>query len=327
VSQGRGAFVISIDTELAWGCFDRPDREARWRLEERSRAAVAGLLALFERYDISATWALVGHLFLRECRATEGRAHPELPRPDYAWFEGDWLRFDPCSTATEAPLWYAPDLIERLLAARPHQEIASHSFSHLLFGDPGCPREAAAADLHACVAAAAAWGVTLRSFVFPRNRVGHAGLLAANGFACYRGRDPVWFGALPRPVRRAAHYLDDLLGLPPPTVRPRQEGLLSNLPGSMMLQGLDGPRGLIPLASRVRKGVVGLRRAAARGEVFHLWFHPINFAVRRNDLLGALERILQEAARLREAGRLRVLTMGDLALEAANPQSASRDPQ
>jgi hypothetical protein len=307
-----GALVISIDTELAWGCFDRPDREARWKLEERSREAIEGVLGLFARYEVPATWALVGHLFLRECARVDGCAHPDLPRPAYSWFSDDWLRFDPGTDAAAAPLWYAPDLIDRLLAARPAQEIASHSFSHLLFADPGCSATVAAADLDACVAAAQPWGVPLRSFVFPRNRVAHLDLLAARGFTAYRGRDPVWWEGLRGPVRRAAHYVDDLLALPPPTVTARPEGPLWNLPGSMMLQGLDGLRGLIPPASRVRKGVAGLRRAARRREVFHLWFHPINFAVRCDAMLRVLEAILAEAARLRDAGRLRIRTMAGL---------------
>jgi hypothetical protein len=308
----RGVFTISIDTELAWGGFDRADRESRWALEERSREVIRRLLALFERYAIPATWAVVGHLFLKECCRVDGRAHPDLPRPEHDWFPGDWYRLDPGTDAGQAPLWYGPDIIEALLAARPAQEVASHSFSHAIFGDAGCSAAAAEAEVRACVAAAAPWGVELRSFVYPRNRVGHLDALPRHGFRCYRGPDPAWFATLPRKPRRLAHFLDDLLALPPPTVLPRREGALWNIPGSMMLQGMDGPRRLIPAGCRTRRALAGLQRAARRREIFHLWFHPVNFSAELDRMLSLFEPVLAQAARLRDRGELEVLTMGEM---------------
>lgn len=305
----RGVFTLSIDTELAWGGFDRPDREQRWRQEEGSREVVRRLLALFERHRISATWAVVGHLFLERCNGGGPVAHPEIPRPYAPWFSRDWYSLDPRSSASEAPLWYAPDLIRLLRQASPTQEIASHSFAHLVFGDSGCSADAAAGDLAACEAAAGDWGLNLRSFVFPRNRVGHLPLLPRYGFICYRGPDPTWFEPLPRPLRRAAHFLDDLAGLPPPTVLPQFRSGLWDLPGTMMWQGRDGPRRLLPLGSRVRKALAGLREAARRRRLFHLWFHPVNFVADREAQLAAFERVLAAAAGRRDRGELEILTM------------------
>lgn len=318
-SLERGVFIISIDTELAWGCFDREDREARWKMEERSREAVTRLLALFERYEIAATWALVGHLFLDRCSG-----HPEIPRPQYDWFPRDWYCFDPASDAERAPLWYAPDMIRQIRDASPEQELASHSFAHPLFGDAGCGAAAADADVRACVEAARPWGVELRSFVFPRNRIGHLDVLARHGFRCYRGPDPTWYGSFKRPLKRAAHYLDDLLALPPPTVLPRRDGPLWDIPGSVMLQGMDGPRGWIPAACRTRRCIAGLERAARRREIFHLWFHPINFSVGMERMLRALEPALARAANLRAEGKLEVLTMGALAERLSASEARSK---
>lgn len=314
VTLERGVFIISIDTELAWGCFDRPDREARWAMEERSREVISRLLELFARYSVPATWAVVGHLFLDRCAPGEC-PHAEIPRPRHTWFEGDWYRFDPCTDLERDPLWYGADIIRQLRAAAPAQEIASHSFSHPIFGDAGCSGEAADADIAACVRAAQAWDVRLQSFVYPRNRIAHREALGRHGFSCYRGPDPAWFAGLPRLAKRAAHYLDDLLALPPPTVLPNREGALWNIPGSVMLQGMDGARNFIPAGCRTRRGVSGVRRAAARKEIFHLWFHPINFSVRMEAMLKALEPVLAEAARLRGRGELDVKTMGQLAAE------------
>lgn len=312
-SLERGVFTISIDTELAWGCFDRADRDERWRLEERSREVIRRLLELFERYSISATWAVVGHLFLSSCEHCEGRPHPEVARPQHDWLSGDWFQYDPGTCVDRDPLWYAPDVIEQLRQALPEQEIASHSFSHLLFADRGCTREAAVADLRECVRAAKSSNVSLRSFVYPRNRIAYLDLLQASGFACYRGADPQWYGCWPRIAKRLAHYADDLLALPPPTVLPQREGPLWNIPGSVMLQGMDGIRKWIPARCRTIRGLAGLRRAAARRQLFHLWFHPINFAVDMEAMLACLEPVLKRASELRDRGALEVLTMGELA--------------
>ena len=53
--------------------------------------------------------------------------------------------------------------------------------------------------------------------------------------------------------------------------------------------------------------------------MFHLWFHPYNVTAAPERALRGLGAICQEVARLRDAGRLDVLTMGALAdrLDAA----------
>lgn len=315
--RARGAFALSIDTELAWGCFDRSDRDARFVLESRSREVVPALLELFARYEISATWAIVGHLFLDGCPVVDGgRPHPELPRPRYDWYRQDWFGLDPGGPAPPNSLWCAPDLVTMIAAATPRQEIASHSFSHLVYGDSGCPVDAADADLAACVSAARTRGMRLMSFVYPRNVVGHVELLARHGFECYRGEDPAWFSRLPGPLRRLGHYVDDLLARPPPTVSPQRQRDVWNIPGSMLFQGSDGLRRLIPDRARTRRCLAGLRRAIERQEIFHLWFHPVNFATRTTAMLRVFEPVLAAAAEARAAGRLDVLTMADAAREA-----------
>src|SRR5262249_32941528 len=152
------------------------------------RGTVRDLLALLVERELSATWAMVGHLFLGACqRGPDGRAHPELVRPRYRWYPRDWLSCDPCSDRARAPLFYGDAILGLLVGARTPQEIGCHSFSHLVYGDPGCSREAAASDLAACVQAARARGIVLRSFVFPRNLEGHHALLREHGFIAYRG--------------------------------------------------------------------------------------------------------------------------------------------
>lgn len=305
----RGIFTISLDFELAWGSFDSGhDRVwldySRRRGESpyaHSRMLVERLLELFERYGIPVTWAVVGHLYLEKC---EG--HEDMPNTArYA--------ADPKSDARRDPLWYARDLVEKVVAARPRHDVGSHSFSHQMFSS--CTRDMAEAELARCVELAGAMGLQLRSFVFPRNQPGHLDLLPRYGFTAVRAGTPLWFQRLPGGVaRKAAHVLDAVLALPPGVGLPRRvlPGLWE-IPASMFLNSMEGPRRWLVPAARVLKARRGLERAAGTRSIFHLMSHPVNFYVRSDVMFRTLDGILAEAARLRDAGRLCVMTMADVA--------------
>jgi peptidoglycan/xylan/chitin deacetylase (PgdA/CDA1 family) len=317
-----GTFVFSLDTELVWGSFDHTTPERFDRRYPDGRGAIADVLRLLDRYEISATWAVVGHLFLGACERGEGgRAHPDLRRPSHAWHTGDWLDGDPCTDRARDPLWYGDDIIGMIRGARVPQEIGSHSFSHVIFGDDGCTTDVATSELGECVRVARDNGIELRSFVFPRNSEGHHEALQAHGIRAFRGAEPFWYRHLPRLLRRAAHLADDAIAIAPP-VSSASELLpgLWNIPGSMLLLSRVGIRRFVPMRARTRKARKGLDRAVREQKIFHLWCHPCNLTVDRPAMLRALEDILREAARLRTAGQLDISTMGDLADDLASGQ-------
>jgi peptidoglycan/xylan/chitin deacetylase (PgdA/CDA1 family) len=153
MSSARGTFCLSIDLELAWGNWDRLTPGDLKNCAELERPIAAAVLALFDRYDIPATWAVVGRLLEK----TAGG--PKLPGDESAW--------------------YAPDIIEKIKAAKTPQEIGSHGFAHIYYAE--CGAEAASADLAAAKRVHAAHGLPFSSFVFPRNQVAHLELLARSG--------------------------------------------------------------------------------------------------------------------------------------------------
>ncbi len=319
-----GTFSLTFDTELIWGSFDSTPPDEFGRLYPDIRKTIEGTLRLLDRYEVSGTWAVVGHLFLAECsRDRTGLAHPEIVvRPRQSWRQGDWYASDPGTNRDQDPLWYGDDIIDALLAAGTPQEIGCHSFSHVLYGDPDLTREAVDADLDACLAYAAARGITLRSFVFPRNSEGHHEALRQHGFTAFRGADPTWHARLPGQLARAAHLLDQAAGLVPPVSAPYEKlpGLW-NMRGSALLIHRRGVRRAIPMASRLRKARAGLRRAAATGGLFHLWTHPFNLASDPRFMLTTLEAILREAIAYRDRGDIVIESMG------ATAQRLSASPQ
>jgi peptidoglycan/xylan/chitin deacetylase (PgdA/CDA1 family) len=317
----RGAFVLSLDFELIWGTLDRGGSDSVRRACERERFEVFGaLLALLEEFEIPATWCVLGHLMLDSCAPTNGRKHPEIVRPNHAWQQGDWFSRDPCSDERRDPIFYGRSLVERLLAARVPQEIGCHSFSHVIFGDPGCTRETAASEVRACVRAAGELGITLRSFAFPRNRVGHLDVLREYGFTCFRGTEPTWYmrgGRAESWLKRAAHLADVVVARPPPVVVPERTQGLINIPASMMFFPAHGLRRHIPLSARVGRALKGVESAAHDQRIMHLWFHPTNLADDTDAMLEGLRRVFADVARRRERAELDVLPMGEVAAREA----------
>jgi len=305
-------FVMSIDVEMSWGAVhhgaphdDRPYRH--------DREVVDDLLSLLDRYGIAATWAVVGHLFLDRCSKLDGRLHPEIIRPGYEWLPGDWYDLDPGSDVDTDPTWYGPELVDRIRSSATPQEIGSHSFGHIIVGDGGCSADAFRSDLEAARTVAAAVGVESRSFVYPRNSVGHLDVLEEAGFHAFRGPTPPRFAALPSVLRRLAAGADRVRPLASGSVSPIRRGGLVDIPQTYLFD---------PASTRARRLGTGawgrlvrrrLRHAVRIGSLFHLWFHSHNLAADPERALGAMEIVLDEARRLVDAGDLVNLTMGEAA--------------
>jgi len=312
----QGVFTLSLDFELIWGTLDLFGPEAFRRTCELERQVVIDrLLDLFVEFDIRATWCVVGHLLLDRCRAENGQKHPEIVRPRHAWC-GDWFKHDPGGTEEEAPVFLGRSLIEKIRACPVPQEVGSHSFSHVIFGDAGCSREAAQSDLRACVDAGRQAGLSMQSFSFPRNQVGYRELLAEHGFTCFRGPEPSWYrdGRMPAAIQRLAHLLEVVTVAQPPVVLPRwtPEGIVE-IPGSMVYFPAHGLRRFVPMSWRVRRALKGLDAAVDRQRIFHLWTHPTNLVDEMDAMFDGLRQILQHASQLRREGVVAMMTMGELA--------------
>jgi len=312
----KGVFTVSIDFELIWGTLDLFGPEGFRSACERERMVVIDrLLDLFVEFDVPATWCVLGHLMLDRCSPEEGLKHPEIVRPSHSWFQGDWFENDPCGNEASAPMFFGRSLVEKIRACSVPQEIGCHSFSHVIFGDPGCSRETAETEIGACIKAGRDLGIEMRSFAFPRNAVGHLDVLKKNGFASYRGPEPHWYEGkgLPTTVRRLAHLWDVLMATEPPVVLPqRTDSGVWNIPGSMIYFPMHGVRKFIPGSRRVKRALKGLNAAAERKQIFHLWFHPTNFADEMEAMFSGLRSILDYASSLRASDRLTIVPMGAL---------------
>ena len=217
-----------------------------------------------------------------------------------------------------------------LLAGTPGQEVASHTFSHYCCLEQGHGEQAFGADLAAAQAIAASRNLRLRSLVLPRNqwRPGLAGTVLDSGFECYRGVQPGWAtrsrptdgGAFVRAARLAGTYVGRPLRSFDWNDVVEPSGLC-NVPASAFLRPFSpSTSALEPL--RRKRLVQGLRDAARRRRIFHLWWHPHNFVAHPEANLAELERLLDEVDHLRSTEGLRSLTMGDVAAIARGSSRA-----
>ena len=285
-----GKVTLSIDLELAWGLWDTITTQELQLAETAERPICASLVELFDRYQVPVSWLVVAAL-LDEASAKS--------RPG----------------ATSC--WYAPDVIERIVAAKVRHEIGCHGGRHVYFDQISAAQ--ARDDLGFAKSVHRTHGLGFESFVFPRGAVGHLDILAANGLRVVRSRD---VGLLRtantggRIVARALNFVDQFLPVPPQPSWPEALGELIDIPGCMQVLGRNGLRRLVlPQVTRA-KLLIGLERARRTGGTFHLWFHPSNFYYRRDEQLATLAWFLERAAEEAGRGRIEFRTMGSYATEA-----------
>lgn len=313
-----GSFVVSLDFELYWGMRDVVSLDEYRSHLEGVHEAVPRMLDMFHRFGVHATWATVGLVFAEN--QEEARSFAPALRPTY--IAGRLSPYDDLARPgldRNAACYFAPKLVRRIKQT-PHQELATHTFSHFYCDEPGQDEAQFEADLDAAVAIAQAQDVQFKSLVFPRNQVNHdyLRLLPLKDITTYRGVPDRW--ALRRGrnrvdtlARRGVRLADNYLRVSGPrTERTR---------GGPLPVELCGTRFLRPVSSQLRKlepskegRIKGEMTSAAQGRhTYHLWWHPHNFGRSPKENLAMLERLLEHARRLAYSQGWESRSMAELA--------------
>lgn len=281
----KGVFTISIDYEFAWGYADHRLSDEHKAHIKNETAITRRLLALFDKYNIPATWAVVSELL------EEGS--------DVIWHDIE-------------------KLIPEIKNARAQHEIGSHSYAHILYNSP---RDHVVADVMQAQTLHKKNNLDFTSFIFPRNVEGHHDELVRAGITSFRHHHAPRYSFLPRRLYRACNLLSYFFPtriVEAASIHP--SGLVS-IPGGMLLLGRNGFRSLVPPRCMIGKATRSLHAAAQRRGIFHLWFHPSNFSYDTEKQFSILEEILQEANILRTRGLLQIMTMCEITetIQAALP--------
>lgn len=282
-----GSFLLTFDTELAWGTNNDPRYTEQYR---RTRSCIARLLLLLECYEIPATWAIVGQLFFKDS------------------YEASLFGVD-VGDHLDPELWYGKDIVD-LILSHPRHEIGSHTFSHTIASTVS--RDVFKHDLEQAIEAGRRAGIKISSLVYPCNDVAHTDVVSNVGIRVYRDRDDCWYTYLSGIAKRVAHVIDQYCVPSSRSVTVSRQSNIVSIPGSYFYVHKSGWAHWLPVSFRVRKIKHGIDRAIARGELFHLWTHPFNIAS-DDRLLDGLEEVFRYVADARSKGCIRTITMRDCA--------------
>lgn len=303
VRLNQGAFVFSLDFELAWGTRGRQWSSIVGPDIDGTRNAISQLLALCQRYQISATWVVVGAMFMGGNQR-------------HRWLRDEQFDDVPVGDCFSQPRWYAEDILKQLREATPEQDIGCHTLTHMFVQDSDESREKFDLELERSAELFEELGLPpATSFIFPKHYMAHFDLLAKHRFRCYRGPESGWFERLPtRHAKAAGRLFSARIRQTPSVTYPylNDDGLWV-IPSSQFYPSFRSVGKRVSVRDRVAKGIKGLNRAAKRKGVYHLWTHPFNLGVRTEELLSGFEEIFGHARKLEERGDLKNLSMASLA--------------
>ena len=121
------ALVISLDFEMFWGVLDTQTLAGYGPRVAGEWTAISGMLALFRRHGIRATWATVGMVMCRDHRQWSEIRPAQLPGYQNPVCDN----YRASSVAAAHPdLFFGRPLVESILET-PGQEVGSHSYSHI----------------------------------------------------------------------------------------------------------------------------------------------------------------------------------------------------
>ena len=185
------------------------------------------------------------------------------------------------------PMWSGKDILNSIKKERIH-ELGSHTYSHEIINE--ISKKEAEIEIKKNLS---------KSFVFPRNKIKYLEILKKYGFKSFRAKD------------KSEYEL--IIPRIPPTKRPKITEGLVEIPSSMYFVSARGIRKYVPFGLRLLKSKLAINTAIKKKEIFHIWFHPIDFVDNTTSLLKELEQILKYADKKRQKELLDIETMQEIA--------------
>jgi len=315
-----GYFVISLDFELMWGVRDKKTISSYGENVLGVRRVIPMLLEIFEKYNVSATFATVGLLFCKDKKAMVGNI-PEI-QPQY--FNTNLSPYKYISEIGENErddkYHYASSLI-RLIQQYPNHEIGTHTYCHYYCLEKGQTTEAFDHDIKKAIAISKEYNIDIKTIIFPRNQYNDDYLKVCknNGIENYRGNEKSWMYKpingedenLFRRFFRLADTYFNISGNNTVKIDECVENIMCNIPSSRFLRPYNAKLAILePL--RLKRIKDSMTHAARNNEIFHLWWHPHNFGLNLDENIAFLDKILQHYKHLHLQYKFQSLTMNSL---------------
>jgi len=316
--MNKGKFVISLDFETHWGFFDnRTLDDCRSQLLNTT-TVINKLLQLAQEYDVSITFATVGMLFAKD-KTDITKYTPEL-KPNYDNSALDAYELMNRIAEADQKFYFIQDLVNKI-ENDPLHEVGTHTFSHYYCHANGQTIDDFKADITSAIAIAKHLNIATKSIVFPRNQVqsSYLGVCEDLGIETYRGN--CWFNfnngtrklVLKEYGLIALRVFDSYFNLSGSNSFKLEDhnnkgSKLVNIPASRFLRPYNSKLKFIETLkiNRIKKVMT---KAAKRNEVYHLWWHPHNFANNVEENFNNFIDILQHYKKLNSRYNFESITM------------------
>ena len=326
----NGHFVISLDYEIHWGVFDKKTLDQYRQNLKNVGLVIDRLLELSNKYNVKITFATVGFLFAKD--KEELLKYSPKNKPTYYNDKYSPYPIVPSigKDENDDPYHYGLSGIEKIKADGNH-EIGTHTFCHYYCHIPGQTMAQFDEDLKAAIAIANKNDIDLKSLVFPRNMIDAnkavdkpiLDTLSANGITSFRGKEKSFLYTIHTTkfyknwyIFKFLKFLDAYINVTGPNtydiIKINKGNKLVNIPSSRLLRAysLRFKRFEGLKLKRIKKG---MRHAAKKNEMFHLWWHPHNFGAQMDENFRNLEEIFKTYAALNKSYGFESITMTELA--------------
>lgn len=296
----NGNLIISLDFELFWGVFDVRSLESYKENLEKVHLIVPRLMDLSDKYNIKLTFATVGFLFAKnknELIEFSPKLKPAYKNPNFSPYRLiDTIGND----ESEDPYHYANSLLNTIKQNNNH-EIASHTFCHYFSNELGQTDEQFEDDLLSSIKISEQSGISIKSFVFPRNQINetYLAICAKHGILSFRGTEKHWMyntndtQQLEKKKHRIYRLLDSYINISGHNTHDlKMHNGVVNVAASRFLRPFNNKLKFLEKMkiSRIKKSMT---YAAKNNQLFHLWWHPHNFAQNTEENFLALEGIFK----------------------------------
>ncbi|WP_439151237.1 polysaccharide deacetylase family protein [Winogradskyella sp.] len=325
--MNEGKFVISLDFELHWGFFDNRTLEDSKSQLSNVENVIEKLLELCNQYNVSITFATVGMLFAENKR--EIIAFLPKRKPNYTnKLLNTYELLDQIQPEDEK-YYFAKSLVNKVANQSLH-EIGTHTFSHYYCHEDGQNINDFKDDISSAIEISKSQNTTISSIVFPRNQSipEYIKVCEEYGISTYRGN--CWFNfnndsrqiQIKEYAMMACRVIDSYVNISGKNTYKLQDynsknsGII-NIPASRFLRPYNAKLKAIEKL-KVKRIKRSMTKAAENNEIFHLWFHPHNFANNIEENFQNLESIFKHYKQLHERNNFDSITMSNLANQFLN---------
>lgn len=285
--------------------------------------AISGILTLFKRYETHATWAVVGllaHDSLAELHKNNRHLAVAYKNQNLSPFPLESSKYDNL-TADELTGMTA---IKAILSTD-YQELSSHTYSHFYAIEEGIGIPDFERDCAAMQAIGDQLNNRFKTIIFPRNQVNPTFLPICSkyGYVAYRGNQENRFwtnSAFDKEsiFKKAGRLVDAYIKISKTgTYRMetlKREETLINIPSNRFFRPYSGKNWLEK--RKIKRIKREMLKAAKKGTIYHLWWHPHNFAQHLDKSLAQLEELLAYSIVLQKHYNFTSLNMNEIAARA-----------